>query len=129
MTKKIADQPTAKAADENLGDAFEALKSIIGNPEAKEMLKSMLFGDEKSEQKNTKTSTSNIGVYEVDESDIPEAEKHIIKNVKVKDGFSKQHRQEITMITKTCGCGRSQSVVARGPLDTYPFVCNKCLRG
>lgn len=138
MAKKITtgkkpESATITSSGQNLTEIFSALKLLLENPEAKELLKNELFGKEGTSPTSAAANEdpakkSTIKVIEIDESEIPAIEKQVNQSIQIKESFRKERRQHITNITKTCSCGRTQVVPKGSPLDTLPFICNKCLR-
>lgn len=103
-------------------DMLKLLKEALQDPDMRSALKEMVK-DPVPKNPNTK----EIKVYEVDEREIPEIEREANKKIVIDKSFRRSERPEVVMITKRCGCGREQKVMAGGPLDTETYICNKCL--
>lgn len=117
-------------------DILALLKQAMLDPEIKAALKTMVQDEDietklkKPRNKKVKVvQPTGIEVFEVDEKDIPEIERNANKQIKSDPTYIQNARPEQLMIDKMCGCGRKFVVVAGGPLDQYPFICNKCLVG
>lgn len=109
---------------------LDLLKEALKDPAVKSALKEMVQDDEPipvKGKKKTGPAKKQMAIFEVNERDIPEIEREANKKITVNSEFRKSERPEIHMVTKRCGCGRSQDVMAGGPLDTEIYVCNKCL--